>query len=413
MARSAIARVCGIVACGATLAAAHAGAQTRGRATPATPPRPAPLPAPAPAAAQRAELERVRRERADLEQRMRAMQGTVHDLSAEVANLDRQADATARLVTTLGSQLAALDDEAQTTTTRLEHAQQELDGKQVALRARLVDIYKRGPLYTAEALLSAATFGELVTRYKYLHELALRDRALVRRVETLRDNVAGEHTLLVRLRAELERSRSEKADEERRLRDLEGQRAASLAQARRQVAGAKQRLAQIARDEARLTNVIASLESARKRAEARPSAKPATPSTLKGAETGRLNWPVNGSLLYRFGRVVSADNTTTRWNGIGIAAPSGTAVRAVAGGTVVLAEPMGTYGLTVIVQHGGGDYSVYGSLSRADVAKGATVAKGQTVGTVGAGDPDLPPHLHFEVRPGGRAVDPLTWLAAH
>jgi septal ring factor EnvC (AmiA/AmiB activator) len=38
------------------------------------------------------------------------------------------------------------------------------------------------------------------------------------------------------------------------------------------------------------------------------------------------------------------------------------------------------------------------------------VAKGQPVGTVGAADPDLPPHLHFEVRPQGRAVDPLTWL---
>jgi septal ring factor EnvC (AmiA/AmiB activator) len=77
---------------------------------------------------------------------------------------------------------------------------------------------------------------------------------------------------------------------------------------------------------------------------------------------------------------------------------------------VVFVEPMGTYGLTVIVQHGGGDYSIYGSLSRADVRKGASVSKGQTLGAVGAADPDLPPHLHFEVRPNGRAVDPLTWL---
>ena len=354
----------------------------------------------------------MRRERAALEQRMREMQGTVHDLSAEVANIDRQADATARLVGTLGSQLTALDDEVQTTSTRLTRAQRDLDVKHVALRRRLVDIYKRGPLYTAEALLSAETFGDLVTRYKYLHELALRDRSLVRRVETLRDNVAAQHTLLVRLHSELERSRVEKADEERRLRVLEEQRSASLVQARRQVDRTRQRLGQIARDEARLTNVIASLEAARRRAESRPSAKPAAPSTLKVSESSRLNWPVSGSLLYRFGRVVSADNTTTRWNGIGIAAAVGTPVRAVAAGTVVLAEAMGSYGLTVIVQHGGGDYSVYGSLARADVAKGAAVAKGQTIGTVGTADAELPPHLHFEVRPNGRAVDPLTWLGA-
>ena len=42
----------------------------------------------------------------------------------------------------------------------------------------------------------------------------------------------------------------------------------------------------------------------------------------------------------------------------------------------------------------------------------ATNAAGQTIGTVGRADPDLPPHLHFEMRPNGHAVDPLTWLRA-
>jgi septal ring factor EnvC (AmiA/AmiB activator) len=64
----------------------------------------------------------------------------------------------------------------------------------------------------------------------------------------------------------------------------------------------------------------------------------------------------------------------------------------------------------VIVQHGGGDYSVYGSLSSIAVAKGAVVSKGQVLGSVGSADPELPPHLHFEMRPQGRAVDPLEWL---
>jgi murein DD-endopeptidase MepM/ murein hydrolase activator NlpD len=70
----------------------------------------------------------------------------------------------------------------------------------------------------------------------------------------------------------------------------------------------------------------------------------------------------------------------------------------------------GTYGLTVIIEHGGGDYSIYGSLDQAAVTKGATVAKGQTIGTVGVSDPELGPHLHFEIRHGGPAVDPKLWL---
>src|SRR5206468_13035853 len=66
--------------------------------------------------------------------------------------------------------------------------------------------------------------------------------------------------------------------------------------------------------------------------------------------------------IYRYGRVVNPNNTTTRWNAIGIAAATGTPVHAVAPGTVVSVVQLGTYGLTVIVQHGGGDYSVYASL---------------------------------------------------
>lgn len=118
-------------------------------------------------------------------------------------------------------------------------------------------------------------------------------------------------------------------------------------------------------------------------------------------------------MLYRFGRLVNANNTTVRWNGIGIGAGAGAPVKTVSSGTIEYAERFGTYGLTVIVNHGSGDYSIYGSLGQARVAKHAKVTKGQVIGTVGSADPDLEPHLHFEIRPNGRAVDPLGWLRAN
>src|SRR5438034_949319 len=120
--------------------------------------------------------------------------------------------------------------------------------------------------------------------------------------------------------------------------------------------------------------------------------------------------PVLGPLLYSFGRAVQPNNTAIRWNGVGIRAPSGTAVHTVAQGRVVSVRQLGTYGLTIIVEHGGGDYSIYGSLARADVREQQAVTKGQVLGGVGVSDPELPPHLHFEIRHGGPAVDPATWL---
>jgi septal ring factor EnvC (AmiA/AmiB activator) len=322
------------------------------------------------------------------------------------------ADITARAVRALDTQLMSINTEVDTATAELVHAQDELVVKRAILQRRLVDIYKRGPLYSVEALLSAATFGELVARYKYLRLLALRDKALVRRMEDLRNQIGKQRSLLVRLQSGIALNRREKAEEERRLRTLEEQRALSLRQAQRTAKQTEARLAQIARDEARLGNLISSLESARKTAESRrPSnAPPLSGSTLKTSDFGKLNWPVDGEIIYRFGRVVNPNNTTVKWNGIGIAAARGTPVRSVASGQVVIAEPFATYGLTVIVQHGGGDYSVYSSLERIDVTKGAAVSKGQIVGTVGTNDPQQNPHLHFEIRPRGRAVDPLTWL---
>jgi murein hydrolase activator len=359
---------------------------------------------------QQEELQQLREERRTLERRMGDLQRSARSLAEEVANLDRQADATSRLVGALEEQLSTMNAEVDSATGRLVRAEDELLAKRAVLQRRVVDIYKRGPLYSTEAMLSARSFGDLVSRYKYLYEVARRDRSLVARVESLRDDIATQRTRLVRLTEDLERNRSEKASEEVRLRGLEQQRAQRLTVVQRDATQTQRRLTQLARDEARLANLLATLEATRRRAERAPNAAPAAPSTLRTADFGKLDWPVEGEILYRFGRVVNPNNTTTRWNGLGIGAAPGTPVKAVSAGEVVVSEMIGTYGLTIILQHGAGDYSVYGSLAGASVRKGAMVAKGQVIGTVGAADPDLPPHLHFEIRPRGRAVDPLEWL---
>ena len=362
---------------------------------------------------QQEELARIRREREALQRRMRSLQNKVHDMSEEVTNIDRQHDATVRVVRSLDQQLTTLNGEVEHTTANLVRAQDEVQIKQAVLHKRLIEIYKRGPLFTFEVLLSAKSFGDLVARYKYLHILAQRDRTVVRRVEQLRQQIIGQRRQLVSLQSGVEQNRLEKAQEAQRLAALEVQRQQSLKKAQGDQKKAKARLAELAKSEARLNNIIEGFEAARRRAASRAGAAPSAPSSIRTSDYGKLDWPVDGAIIYRFGRVVNPNNTTTRWNGIGIAASSGTDVKSVSAGEVVLADVMGTYGNTVIVQHGGGDYSVYGSLSSMNVSKGARVIKGQVIGSVGATDPSLPAHLHFEIRRGGPAVDPLDWLRAH
>jgi septal ring factor EnvC (AmiA/AmiB activator) len=361
---------------------------------------------------QRAELDSIRRVRDSLRTRMNEMQGRVHDLSEEVTVLRRQAEASSRLVKSLDQQLLSLDSEVKAATERVSRAELEVTSRKSTLKRRVTDIYKRGPLFATEALLSAKSFGELVARYKYLHELAVYDRAVVRRVEDLYSEIDKQRQVLVRLQDEFARNRQEKALEEQRLRDLEVQRGRSLVQAQQSARQIQDRLSRIQRDEARVSQLIASFEASRRRTEAaRPASAPdAAPSALKTADFGKLDWPVDGDIIYRFGRAINPNNTAIRWNGIGIAAPMNTPVRAISDGVVMVADGIGTYGLTVIIDHGKGDYSVYGSLSRADVRKESRVTKGQVIGAVGKADPDGEPHLHFEIRPKGRATDPTAWL---
>lgn len=361
---------------------------------------------------QRAELDRIRNERTELERRMANLQGNVHDLREEITILDRQRVATELVLETLDRQLVAITNEVAETTSGMERAEGDLAGRRAMLQRRLVEIYKRGPLHTTEALLAARSFGELVARYKYLHLLALHDRSLVRKVELLRNDIGRRRTDLLTLRDAVETNRGDKQREEERLGILKRMRSNSLETAQQSTRQIQDRLARIRSSENRLGSVIANIEAGRRRSEsARPNA-PRTASTLRTSDLGKLDWPVDGTFLFRFGRVINPNNTTTRWNGVGIAAALGTTVRAVAPGTVASVGPLGTYGLTVILDHGGGYFSIYASLNNATVRKGAALRKGDAIGTVGVSDPDLKSHLHFEIRtpPRGDAIDPETWL---
>jgi murein hydrolase activator len=137
----------------------------------------------------------------------------------------------------------------------------------------------------------------------------------------------------------------------------------------------------------------------------------AGPGSITTASLGKLDWPVEGTIVYRFGRDTLPSGGIIRWNGVGIAAATGTPVRVVEAGKVRLVGQFGTYGLTIVVEHGNGYYSVYSHLQSAAVKLGATVVKGAAIGTVGGENSDYGPHLHFEIRGENQvALDPTTWL---
>ncbi len=131
----------------------------------------------------------------------------------------------------------------------------------------------------------------------------------------------------------------------------------------------------------------------------------AAPARGTGAPSGYV-WPLRGEILSAFGPRGGA-----RHDGVDIQGVHGAAVVAARAGRVVHAGWYYAYGLTVIVDHGGGIQTLYGHLSALLVRAGEAVRAGQPVGRVGCTGRCSGSHLHFEVRVGGRAVDPLPYLA--
>ncbi|MEO0009865.1 MAG: peptidoglycan DD-metalloendopeptidase family protein [candidate division WOR-3 bacterium] len=134
---------------------------------------------------------------------------------------------------------------------------------------------------------------------------------------------------------------------------------------------------------------------------------PSAPSPVRhpmDVYKGRLAWPVSGTVISGFGVQVDPKyGTRVKNSGIDISCAKGSPVRAVWEGTVSYADVFMGQGLMVILEHGGGYYSVYSRLSEFRVRAGEKVKSGAVLGLSG----EL---LHFELRIGGKAVDPLEWL---
>jgi len=363
-------------------------------------------------------LEAIREERARLQAEMDQITGRVRNAFSELRNIEQQLYASRSVLSELDLQAEMVASQVQETTAELLTTREELREDRAVLHRRLRDIYKRGALHSLKVLLGADSFADLLTRYRYLQLIASYDRGLVDRVSQLESALAEHGIQQEESLAELGRLRQSKLGEVAELRSVERDRQSALEQFQDREQQALSRLEQLDADEAQLTGLIDDLERRRLEEERRRALSGLGregPSSLSGSDAGSLDWPVQGDLIYRFGREQRPNGTVLRWNGIGIQAPTGTPVHAVKDGTVVLAGPFEGYGPTVVLSHGGGFYTLYLYLEEVGVIQGGEVTAGQVVGTVGGGQTPEGPHIEFQIRApvaGGapQAMDPLQWL---
>jgi septal ring factor EnvC (AmiA/AmiB activator) len=357
-------------------------------------------------------LEQIRRERQELTNEASQLRGQVHNVSEEIRNIEARIGSTSSLLSELDVQISAYGEQVDLTTREMLLTRDELELRRTELQERLREIYQRGQLHAFQVLLEARSFGELLSRYKYLHLVARYDRMLVGQVRELEGKLSEQREQLASEYARLSALRMEKAREVGDLERLERQRQRRLSNVRARVSQTESRLSALETEERRLGDLLAELERARREAER--IAGTTRSSSLRTSDLGQLNWPVEGTVIYRFGE--RRPDVADSWKGLGIGAPRGTSVRAVESGEIAWAGSRGLLGQTVIIDHGGGYWSGYLYLQDVRVGVGDRVSAGSVIGHVG-GDEESPEGTHIEFQiyePDSsgdpRQVDPVRWL---
>jgi murein DD-endopeptidase MepM/ murein hydrolase activator NlpD len=313
----------------------------------------------------------------------------------------------------LEAELASEQERLETLTTlleqqtrRLERLQAEYERAVVILEARVRAIYIEESPDLLSFLVSASSFDDLIDNYEFLSQIGLQDRRVARQVETAKNRAAEERRATAntrRLTAATVSVISARTEEARTVRDRLADGRDTLASARllkqSALANARETREEYLEEVEALAAQSASLAAAIQNAQATAG------STGTGVSDSGFIWPVNGAVVSGFGM---------RWGrlheGIDITAPTGTPIWAAAAGTVIHAGWLGGYGNLVVVDHGNGLATAYAHASAILVAVGQEVAQGETLALIGSTGNSSGPHLHFEVRVNGIAVDPLLYL---
>jgi murein DD-endopeptidase MepM/ murein hydrolase activator NlpD len=334
----------------------------------------------------------------------RSLDGQVQSLDAEIATVEAELDAATE-------RLATITADLQRTETKLAATADDLDVAKEELTDRAVTAYIRQPgAQMASVILERQNYRELAATRDFLRSFVEAQARSVARYRRLRANIDGERRSLGELR-----------DEAAAQRDLVTFHRDELVQARtkqdtlRVQASAEERRQKALLEDvkSKVKDYEAQIAALKKESDAIAALLRARQRSQKLAPSGKgvLAVPVAGAITSTFGpRIHPIFGTTRPHNGIDFSAPTGSAVKASDGGTVVVAGSRGGYGLTVIVDHGNTLATLYGHLSRIAVADGAKVARGQVIGAVGSTGYSTGPHLHFEVRVNGNPVDPLRYL---
>ena len=358
-------------------------------------------------------LQEAQDEKAQLEKALKEAQGTIEDLKdskgdieSKVTELNQQLIDISARITDLENQLTAKSEDIQETKDELAGAKEREAQQYADMKVRIQFMYENGQTSYLEALLSSRNISEFLNSADYIAQIQSYDRQklteyqdTVEAIVNLEAQLEQEYTDLEALKSTVE---SNKATVAAMMRQKESELADISGDIEDAQSDADYYAAEIQAQE----ELIAAI----KRAEAEKAAAGVEEHPYTG---GAFRWPCPSStrVTSDYGtRVSPMSGASSNHKGIDIGASAGADIIAAADGTVTAASYSSAAGNYVMIDHGGGLYTVYMHASSLLVSPGQTVSAGDVIAKVGSTGISTGSHLHFGVSLNGSYVSPWSYL---
>jgi len=342
-------------------------------------------------------------------------------VSNELVTIDKTLKEKEASLKVLNHDLVKVEQTLGQTQREIQLVAAETERKREHIRHRLTALYKAGELGSARMFFASESFPQMLENQKYMQGVLQGDRRLFADYSAKLDQLKGLKGVLERDAARKENIRTGIAAKKQEIEEEKSKKAAYLSQVRETSKSHQAALRELQANARRLQTMIERLEAQQRksytsklgRKKILGEREPLPPVADKGfgAQRGRLAIPVRGEIVGRYGRHKHPEyNSYTVNNGISIAAPQGADIRSVFDGQVIFADYFKGYGNMVIVDHGGGYFSLYGHASRLAKKVGSQVSRNDVIASVGDLDSSRGPMLYFELRYQGKPIDPSPWF---
>ena len=358
-------------------------------------------------------LQEAQDEKAQLEKALKEAQGTIEDLKdskgdieSKVTELNQQLIDISARITDLENQLTAKSEDIQETKDELAGAKEREAQQYADMKVRIQFMYENGQTSYLEALLSSRNISEFLNSADYIAQIQSYDRQKLTEYQDTVESIVNLEAQLEQEYTDLEALKSTVESNKATVAAMMRQKESELADISGDIEDAQSDADYYAAEIQAQEELIAAI----KRAEAEKAAAGGEEHPYTG---GAFRWPCPSStrVTSDYGtRVSPMSGASSNHKGIDIGASAGADIIAAADGTVTAASYSSAAGNYVMIDHGGGLYTVYMHASSLLVSPGQTVSAGDVIAKVGSTGISTGSHLHFGVSLNGSYVSPWSYL---